>query len=52
MCGACGIFIVVPANALVSEDVIRVDFAAVLIDFGTVDAGGAAAGLEMQTDAG
>ena len=52
MSGACGVLVVVPANTLVSEDVIRVDLAAVLSDFGAVDAGGAAAGFEMQTDAG
>ena len=49
---ACGSFVVVPANALVGEDVIRVHFAAVLIDLVAVDAGGAAAGFEVQTDAG
>ena len=49
---ACRTFVVVPAYALVGEDVIRVDFAAVLIDFSAVDTGGAAAGFEVQTDAG
>ena len=52
MSGACGTFVVVPANALVGEDVIRVDFAAVLSDFVAINTGGAAAGFEMQTDAG
>ena len=51
--GACRTFVVVvPAYALVGEDVIWVDFAAVLVDFGAVDAGGAATGFEMQTNAG
>lgn len=48
---ACGTF-VVPSDALVGKDVARVDFAAVLVDFGAVDAGCAAAGFEVQADAG
>ncbi|KAL8987176.1 MAG: hypothetical protein Q9177_003594 [Variospora cf. flavescens] len=41
-----------PADLLVGEDVIGVDFAAVLIDFLAVDARRAGAGFEMEADTG
>lgn len=44
--------LVVPSDALVGEDVARVDFSAVLVDFRTIDAGCAASGFKVQTDAG
>lgn len=43
---------VVPTDLLVGEDVVPVDFAAVLVYFLPIDAGGAGAGFEMETDAG
>ena len=46
------VLVVVPSDALGGEDVARVDFAAVLVDFGAGDAGGAAAGFEVETYAG
>lgn len=49
---AVGVFVVVPANALVGEDVVGVHLPAVVVDFGAGDARGAAAGFEMQADAG
>ena len=48
MAGGPGVFVVVvPSYALVGEDVVRVDLAAVLVDFGAVDARSASAGFEM-----
>lgn len=41
-----------PTDLLVGEDMIGVDFAAVLIDFLAVDARRAGAGFEMEADTG
>ena len=49
---SCGTIVVVPADALVGEDVAWVDLAAVLVYFDAVDAGCAASGFQVQTDAG
>lgn len=46
------VVVVIPADALVGEDVVGVDLAAVEVDFGAGDARGAAAGFEVETDAG
>lgn len=46
------VVVVVPADALVGEDVVGVDLAAVEVDFGAGDARGAAAGFEVEADAG
>ncbi len=43
--------IVVPADLLVCEDVIGVNFPTVLVNLLAVDAGGASAGFEMKADA-
>ena len=50
--GGIAIIIVVPADLLVGEDVVRIDFAAVAVNFLAVDAGGAGTGFEVQADAG
>lgn len=50
--GVVVVVVVVPADALVGEDVVGVDLAAVEVDFGAGDARGAAAGFEVEADAG
>lgn len=50
--GVVVVGVVVPADALVGEDVVGVDLAAVEVDFGAGDARGAAAGFEVEADAG
>lgn len=50
--GVVVVGVVVPADALVGEDVVGVNLAAVEVDFGAGDARGAAAGFEVEADAG
>lgn len=50
--GRGGGIVLVPANLLVCKDVVGVDLAAVGVDFGAVDAGGAGAAFEVVTYAG
>ena len=47
-----GGLIFMPSDLLVGEDMVGIDFAAVLIDFLPVDAGCAGAGFEVETYAG